>query len=261
MNYNKWFPQNDPLREKVSERGMDAYFNTLLTDKDAPQENGAPVTGYRFMLKGMDGRLYSPFSNSEYNPDKEAFADLLKKGLEFAPEAEMWQLPVEKAEATTFHTDQVNVDATGRGYFYWPDKELAEDYMRAYIYRSGFEEKRRFVQGEYIETNDYNTNIWIHTAPDDVTKAGSFDVDLRFREAKDDPSIIDTRHVFTRPSKTTLVLCRVEGEAVVEEGGHGDAGFIMNNMKIDPDPIIEINSDEIYNAVHKKGLFSLLNKK
>lgn len=259
MNYNKWFPQDDPLRKNI-EQGMDAYFNTLLTDKDAPQENGTPVTGYRFMFKGADGKLYSPFSNSEYNPDKEAFADLLQKGLEFAPESEMWQLPVEKIEATTFYTDRINEDATGRGYFYWPDREIAEDYMKAYIHKAGYEQKRRFIQGEYIETNNYNTNIWIHSAPDEVTKAGSFDVDMRSREDRDNPDIVDTRHVFTRPSKTTLALYRVEGEAVVEEGGHGDAGFIMQNMRIDPDPLIEIDSDEIYNAVHKKGLLSLFYK-
>ena len=119
VNYRDWRDATNILAYVA--KGTDNYFVYAQQDLE-PIPEGTPVEGYRFVYHppGQDV-LVSPFSHAKVHLLEELGTDI-------------------KEDSQAHKIGQVQHDITERGFYYYRDRELLEDYMRAYTGRvSDFE--------------------------------------------------------------------------------------------------------------------------
>ena len=239
MKYTDWYPANDPLR-KATEDGMDKYFNTLLTDRDMPQENGEPVHGYRFMRIGGDGNLYSPFVHNTQYADQ-LFADLPDVHVASFVEAVPDQ-PTEVVNKVNPH--EINNDPTDSGFYYWPDKAIAEDYMKVFMHHNHYEQSGCVYMAEIItnKTTGASSTTVDFTHETEPWKRTTVEEDAGWR-----------RETEGRQFPAVYGLFEVEGEAIVKD--HSDAGFVMQNMKVIGKPLLTVDANQIHEDINSPRLF------
>lgn len=265
VNYRNWMA-NDAFREAIS-GGTDNYFNSLNISAPAP---GTETVGYRFVYipKNAEDTAVSPFHYGTVNS--------LASGEVALAEGMM---PTNNANTLK----GINVDPTGRGFYYWPDREVAEDYMRAFVSRvSDFERKpvKSFYQVELRDEEVDYRELPYQGAKEDKsipsqprTLPGSTNVASVLTHHvyvdKETAERARTRGLMSRPSLRfdsqegwvddkrvykvknihaigagKLALYRVSG--IAKENTYGDAGFIMDEMQYSSEPVIEIPIDTIY---------------
>lgn len=326
LDYLDWYSPDDELRV-LTMGGMDAYFNHFSGEEAGADriEPGTPVVGYRFMYRAPDGSYKSPF---QVDPLTEGLETAMKNGV--SPHLsqrdadqlrEKWEdlkknLPehITKTfmlgESKVSMTDQgVNVDTEGRGYYYWPDKGMAEDYMKTFFSRGQETTPRKVIINTEYEPTNVNENAQIgervqkvrHRAEyksylfgmiqkktkDAYTEevrtpiygrvAGGYEsksyMSIQgFLDREDKShyySNINSKHQgpdmelfrekpyepgsFRLGQSETVALDlgrfelhRVTGTAVPNT--FGDSGFVMNEMMIDPEPLVSIEVNEAYEA-------------
>ena len=265
VNYRNWMA-NDAFREAIS-GGTDNYFNSLNISAPAP---GTETVGYRFVYipKNAEDTAVSPFHYGTVNS--------LASGEVALAEGMM---PTNNANTLK----GINVDPTGRGFYYWPDREVAEDYMRAFVSRvSDFERKpvKSFYQVELRDEEVDYRELPYQGAKEDKsipsqprTLPGSTNVASVLTHHvyadKETAERARTRGLMSRPALRfdsqegwvddkrvykvknihaigagKLALYRVSG--IAKENTYGDAGFIMDEMQYSSEPVIEIPIDTIY---------------
>lgn len=117
VDYKDWCA----LREATS-AGMDTYFSELSNKAEVNISEGTPVTGYCFMYMTNKGELWSPFFNNTLQ-EASAYLNIPVEDNKFA-------MFTQQRVGSNVKVDEINVDPTGRGFYYWPDREMAEDYMK-----------------------------------------------------------------------------------------------------------------------------------
>lgn len=330
LDYLDWYSPDDELRV-LTMGGMDAYFNHFSGEEAGADriEPGTPVVGYRFMYRAPDGSYKSPF---QVDPLTEGLEAAMKNGIsphlsqrDIDDMREEWEymkkdLPeyITKTfmlgESKVSMTDQgVNVDTEGRGYYYWPDKGMAEDYMKTFFSRGqettprkviidteysptdineheqigertrkirhraeyksylfgliqkktkdayteevkepiygavahGYESKSRMKIQGFLDREDksqYFSNIVPKHQGPDMSKFREDSQELHF----------NTFSRYSRQRETVALdlgrfeLHRVTGTAVPNT--FGDSGFVMNEMMIDPEPLVSVEVNEAYEA-------------
>lgn len=137
---------DDELRAATA-NGMDAYFQALTEGAEREVSPGEMTMGYRFVYESPSGKLYSPFvfgdmRNAFYIADYER-GDFTHGSPRDASDAELLEVREKQFHSKPSEDREgFKVDLQGRGYYYFPEREMAEDYMKAMIFRS------------HLETND-----------------------------------------------------------------------------------------------------------
>lgn len=329
INYLDWYSPDDTLRE-LTVGGMDQYFNHFSGEEaGATQiEPGTPVVGYRFMYRAPDGTYKSPF---QVNPLTEGLEYAMSKGVsphltsqDVDKLKDRWedmkkQLPehLTKAyllndSAVTISQEGVNVDTEGRGYYYWPDQGIAEDYMKTFFSRGQETTPRKVVidttytpkdidehaqigesmkkvrhpaeykshlfglvqkqvKPAYTETvktpiygkqaHSYESSSYLYmqgftntrdlsTFIGETTHAHKGPDMSRFKEDPYDITrYMSAQHELVNLDLGSFELHRVSGTAVPNT--FGDSGFIMNEMVVDPEPLISVGVNEAYEAAQE----------
>lgn len=272
INYRDWMA-DDTFREAIA-GGTDNYFNTL--DIPAPSP-GTETVGYRFVYvpKNKEDVAVSPFHYGTVNS--------LASGEIALAEGNMHTSNANDLKG-------INIDTIGRGFYYWPDREIAEDYMRAFISRvSDFEKKpvKSFYQVELRDEEVDYRELPYQGAKEDT----SIPSQPKYRPGSTEISSVLTRLVYaeketaeralvrglmSRPTHRfdpqegwvadkqvykvkgihaigagKLALYRVSG--IAKENPYGDAGFIMDEMQYDSEPVLEIPIDTIYPEFQQKA--------
>lgn len=247
---------------------MDDYFSEMSQGAEINIAEGTPVTGYRFMYLTNKGELWSPFFNNTLQ-EASAYLNIPMKDDESAGF-------IQSRVGSNVKMDEVNVDPTGRGFYYWPDREMAEDYMKVAIFRMGHEFRRPsdFVVktttvtettrsfGERVNYLLGRKHKWlpkyerkesVHIQAPRAQEEG----DKEWFQAQDKKVSVRQLSGSTKSTSTSefvqfplgqYVLLRVEGTAVANT--NGDAGFTMNEMKVVGEPIVSIPLTEPYDALH-----------
>ena len=266
VNYKDW-TADDVLREATAS-GMDAYFSELTQGAEMNIPEGTPVTGYRFMYLTNKGELWSPFFNNTLQ-EASAYLNIPIKDDEAA-------MNIQQRAGSNVKKDEINVDPTNRGFYYWPDRGMAEDYMKVAISRMGHEFRRPsdFVVktttvtemtrsfGERVNyllgkkhkwlpkyEQKISTHIQAPRAQDEGDKERFQSQDKKTTQKQTSKSTrATTTSEFVQFPLGQYVLLRVEGTSVANT--NGDAGFTMNEMKVVGDPIISIPITEPYDSLH-----------
>lgn len=326
-NYIDWYKPDDALRE-LTAHGMDAYFNHFSGEEAGADQivPGTPVVGYRFMYRAPDGTYKSPF---QVNPLTEGLDHAMKQGispylssedvklLQHEWESMKNQLPEHITKSylldepdVTISGEGVNVDTIGRGYYYWPDKGMAEDYMKTFFSRGQESTPRKVIIDTTYEATDIDDHVQIgertksihHRAeyksylfgliqkkvkpsytekikePVYGSAANSYESRSRMKiqgflnqdeltawsdtvpkHKGPDMNLFRDPDAFTRFVKSqnevvsldlgSYELHRVTGIAIPNT--FGDSGFIMNEMVVDPEPIISVGVNEAYEAAQE----------
>lgn len=265
VNYKDWCA-DDALREATA-NGMDAYFREVSGGEEINIPEGTPVRGYRFMYRTNKGELWSPFFN---NTLQEASAYL-----NIPAEDDKSALFIQDRVGSNIDKDGVNVDPTGRGFYYWPDRGMAEDYMKIAIAHMKHEQHRPsdFVLKHAItRERDYSfserishlisnkkhdwlpkhvedTETWIQAprAQDDGDKEW-FKTHMKVSTREQGKWKITETAEYLEFPLGEYVLLPVEGIAVRND--NNDAGFTMNGLKVVGEPLLSIPLTEPYDSLH-----------
>ena len=328
LDYLDWYSPDDELRV-LTMGGMDAYFNHFSGEEAGADriEPGTPVVGYRFMYRAPDGSYKSPF---QVDPLTEGLEAAMKNGISphlSQRDADMlreeWEsmkkdLPEYVTQAFMLGdskvsmTDQgVNVDTEGRGYYYWPDKGMAEDYMKTFFSRGQETTPRKVIINTEYKPTDIDENAQVgertrkirHRAEyksylfgliqkktkDAYTEEVKEPIYGRVARGYESKSYMSVQGFLDREDKSQYyqniipkhqgpdmnrfredpygpAICsflpfqrevvsldlgrfelhRVTGTAVPNT--FGDSGFVMNEMMIDPEPLVSVEVNEAYEA-------------
>lgn len=137
--YASWMADNT-MREALGTPGvMPKYFKALQEGIEEPPE-GEPVIGYRVVHRLPSNVLAQPFVDRLGSVGKYLKIDALLTG-----ESNLF---ADLTKLSTTELGQINVDPKGEGYYYFPDRDMAEDYMKAIVYKSA----ERF---HYIKAGSY----------------------------------------------------------------------------------------------------------
>lgn len=138
ISYRSWMA-DDSLRQALAAPGvMPKYFKALQEGIEEPEE-GTSVMGYRLVQRLPDGTLIQPFIARLGSPEYAIKMVDISKG--------ETSLFTDISKIYTTQLGQVNADPTGQGYYYFPERDIAEDYMRAFVYKSA--EKFRFNKTDF----------------------------------------------------------------------------------------------------------------
>lgn len=272
ISYDTWKADNT-LREGIQAHGMDDYFNKNYEPETTTE--GTPEVGYKFFItmKKEDGSkiLLSPFA-------EDSVLDTLGVPQNILQEWDMTD-SVEKLKGylqngSKIHLDQVNVDTTGRGgYYFYRNRDTAEDYLKAML--THYEHKDRsyittiretytdrkgrtdtgyggsnFMYGRQHPELDYSDKAYEQFGQ----KTGS---EHYTYEKKLNPftGLTYKAQVDIIPTNVSAGIAwemfRVQGTGV--ENTFGDAGILMNEMVIDPDPVLSIPLGDPYDATHGRN--------
>lgn len=274
VNYKDWRNATNILASVA--HGTDNYFVQAQQDLE-PIPEGTPVEGYRFVYHppGQDV-LVSPFSHAKVHLLEELGADIA-------------------ADNHAHKIGQVQHDATERGFYYYRDRDLLEDYMRAYTGRVSDFEHTKVAPRVQITVSEGSADASVGPKPLSDTElfrknlhrddpsipvlpkgksvlATSFVADpefgakvkargyVKYPALKFDPSEgwVNSYNVYKVANNAvtpntaafgTLELYRVTG--IAKKNEYGDAGDIMQDMMYDPEPLLTIDVQEIYKAMHE----------
>jgi hypothetical protein len=138
MEYNKW-KADDTMREALSVPGvMPKYFKALTEHEEEPPE-GFGTIGYRLVYRIGD-KLFQPFIARLGTIDHILKLDAL------ASDENTLFADISKIDYT--EKGIINTDVRGQGYYYFSDRDIAEDYMRAFVYKSA---ERYKLKAGYFE--------------------------------------------------------------------------------------------------------------
>ena len=250
IDYLDWNPLGTQLREGIKERGMDQYFIDNYEEESNAPAPGTPVSGYKFFIRTKDDKLLSPFAGIsdillfQMTPEqlKEYKKDMIAEEIDARYEA-----PIAK--------DSVAVDSTGRGgYYYYSNFDVLEDYMRAYMQNSGKEDINKLPRYMLLEDEKakfgpipYYKQLHADLVNKDIGGIPDPVRDLMRPGGGTYQSVEKTGGLTTTIDYTVkdllneignIEIYRVEGTAV--ENTFGDAGLIMNEMKVVGDPLVSI---------------------
>lgn len=127
LHYREWMA-DDAMREALSTPGvMPKYFKALQEGEEEPPE-GFGVLGYRLVHRLPDGRLVQPFIARLGTPEHAIkILDILRGEN---------SLFTDLAKIDSTLLDEINVDKRGQGYYYFQSREVAEDYLKAFAYKT-----------------------------------------------------------------------------------------------------------------------------
>lgn len=135
LHYREWMA-DDSMREALSTPGvMPKYFKALQEGEEESPE-GYGVVGYCLVQRLPDGKLIQPFIARLGSPEHAAKMYAISKGQS--------DLFTDLSKIDYTELDAVNVDIRGQGYYYFQSREVAEDYMKAFVYKAA--EKYPFTE-------------------------------------------------------------------------------------------------------------------
>lgn len=135
IHYRDWMA-DDTMRETLATPGVMPKYFKALQEGEQDEAEGFGVMGYRLVQRLPNGKLIQPFIARLGSPEHAAKMVAISRG-----ESDLF---TDLSKIYYTKLDQVNVDMTGRGYYYFQTREVAEDYMRAFVYKSA--EKYRYTQ-------------------------------------------------------------------------------------------------------------------
>lgn len=254
MNYSD-FRASDDLISAIYEQGLDPLFHEGSQQESIPV--GTPIRGYRFMYESPSGKLYSPFSMLE---DREL--SLITENFETGvptgrTSVDIYENQDAFIESSMQSKDEVNKSKTGNGYYYWPDKDKAMDYMKgAMLGIEGKQERttntvfqvgKEITQDEYLNKEGH-TYITGRRLKNNVQEGTLIPV-------KQQGSVIQVGDKYYEGStrqqeRGSFVLYEVEGYAAtpnaeIQDSGVTPAGYVMDEMKYVGEPILRISMDEV----------------
>ncbi len=272
ISYNDW-KADDTLRAGINAHGMDDYFNENYEPETTT--NGVPEVGYKFFItvKKSDGSkvLLSPFAEDSIL-DTLGVPDHVLKSWDMLEDKERLQQYMDNG--AKIKLDEINVDTTGRGgYYFYRNRDTAEDYLKAMLthyehkdrsyittiqeeYYNKFTGKKQeeygtlnFVYGRQKPTLDYSDKCYDQfgtkeTGRETYTYERNVGLATKYKARVD---IIPTN----ASSNIAWEMFRVYGTGV--ENTFGDAGILMNEMKIDPEPVLSIPLSDPYDATHRRN--------
>lgn len=251
---------SDDLISAVYEQGLDPLFHEGESQHIEP---GTPVHGYRFMYESPAGKLYSPFSILE-DRELSLITENFEQGIPTGRSSvDIYENQDTFVESSMQSKDEINKSKTGNGYYYWPDKDKAMDYMKGAMLgiegkqdrttSTVFQVSREITQDEYLNKEDsaYVSGRRLKSPVQEgtlipVRQPGSvIQVGDRYYEGS-------TR----QQERGSFVLYEVEGYAAtpnteIQDSGVTPAGYVMDEMKYIGEPLLRISMDEVL-KYHKK---------
>lgn len=218
---------------------------------------GTPVRGYRFMYESPTGKLYSPFSMLE-DRELSLITENFEQGIPTGRSSvDIYENQDAFVESSMQSKDKVNKSKTSNGYYYWPDKDKAIDYMKGAML--GIEGKRdrttntifqidkEITQDEYLNKED-SAYVLGRRLKSSVQKGTLIPV-------RQPGSVIQVGDRYYEGStrqqeRGSFVLYEVEGYAAapnseIQDSGVTPAGYVMDEMKYVGEPILRISMDEV----------------
>lgn len=227
VDYNEW-KAGDALRN-ISSTEVDNYF-TSEYDSTQPLP-GTSTAGYRMVYRDAENNLYPVLLTQGQLIHDIALGKLGPDSTHFKRRESL---------------EGVHVDSEGRGYYYWPDRQAAEDYMRYAL----VEHETPFMPypKAIYESLGAAPESFRKNLPQEPVKRSGMD---QFPSSLDAPKIAVGNMVARKIKDVNagyFELYKVSGTAVPND--YGDAGFIMNEMTYD-DLVISIPVTEPWEATQK----------
>lgn len=254
MNYSD-FRASDDLISAIYEQGLDPLFHEGSQQESIPV--GTPVRGYRFMYESPSGKLYSPFSMLE-DRELSLITENFEQGIPTGrTTVDIYENQKEFVDSSLQTKDGINKSKTGHGYYYWMDKDKAEDYMRGALLSiegkqdrttsSVFQVGKEITQDEYYEREN-STYIAGRRLKGSVQPGSLIPV-------KQEGSVLQVGDKYyegevRNQARGSFVLYEVEGYAAspstdIQDSGVTPAGYVMDEMKYVGEPILRISMDEV----------------
>lgn len=221
---------------------------------EAPDEGEATV-GYRvaYTYKMPDGsKLFvSPLTPSFLNSKEKSFKQDYDELLQNTNKAQRYGMEpgTDYGSGVLSSNVAVHEDQSGRGYYYYSNREEAEEYMKLIMLaHKGIGKKYTFMNplgmnenlGSFEEeSNRVGLNIksnpeqWESFKPEFFTKYADSSSVLKEELTKSNPFL----------GNLSLDLYRVEGIAGRKTA---DEGWTMNEMRIDPEPVVSVSAADAF---------------